>query len=206
MRAVRRYNLPVMVMRKNIYVNLVLIVFAAGAFGVTAFGQDSKQTETPPPEVQKPKDMRTVVLGQLGLSRDQIQMIRRLNVERKPLMEAAQTRLREANRLLDEAIYSDKANETDVQARLKEAQLAQAEVAKIRFMNEFGVRRILTPEQLVRFRDLRQKFETERANADKNRMVNGGRQVNGQQPAGVKPLRDVKREIKQVGRPIRQKP
>lgn len=110
-----------------------------------------------------PGDFRTNALRQLGLSRNQLQRIRRLNVERKPLMDAAQMRLRKANRALDDAIYSDNATEADVQARLKEFQIAQADVARLRFMNEYGVRRILTPEQLVRFRDLRQRFEQSRA-------------------------------------------
>lgn len=186
---------------------MILIAFSVLAFGVAAFGQDAAPSETPQPVAKKPPDMRTAVLGQLGLSRDQIQQIRRVNIERKPLMDEAQKRLREANHLLDEAIYSDQVNEDDVRARLKEAQLAQAEVAKIRFMNEFAVRRILTPEQLVLFRDLRQKFEqTMRENAEKNRLLNGGRPGNGRPPANVKPLREVKQEMKQVVRPNQARP
>ncbi len=186
-----------MYMKTSIYVKTLLIVLFALALGAVAFGQ-ATPAETPQPTAQKPPDVRTAALGQLGLSREQIQQIRRVNMERKPLMDAAQTRLKEANRLLDETIYSDQATETDVQARLKEAQLAQAEVARIRFMNEFAVRRVLTPDQLVRFRDLRQKFELERANANKNGPSNG--------PAAVKPMREIRQEIKQGIRPNKQKP
>ncbi len=182
-------------MEKSIYTNAFLIGLAALAFGAAAFGQGTTPSETPQPVAPKPQDMRTAVLGQLGLSRDQVQQIRRVNMERKPLMDEAQKRLREANRALDEAIYSDQVSESDVQSRLKEAQLAQAEVAKIRFMNEFAVRRILTPEQLVRFRDLRQKFEqTTRENALKNRPLNGGLPGDGRIPAGGKPFGEVKKE------------
>ena len=191
-------------MRKSICINTIVIALSSLVFGAAVFAQSTTPSETPQPDVQRPKDMRTEVLGQLGLSRDQIQRIRRVNVERKPFMEAAQTRLREANHLLDEAIYADQVNETDVQARLKEAQLAQAEVARIRFMNEFAVRRILTPEQLVRFRDLRQKFEHQRQQDVKtNRPANGQRPINRLGPGQ---LREVKQEIKQVVRPNRQKP
>ena len=126
----------------------------------------SAQEPTPEPAVvatPKPVDFKTNALKQLGLSRDQLQRIRALNQERKPLMDAAQMRLRMANRSLDGTIYSDTATETDFQARLKDFQMAQAEVAKIRFMNEFGVRRILTAEQLTRFRQLRDRFEDSRA-------------------------------------------
>ena len=194
-------------MKKSIYINTILIALAVIAFGAAAFGQTTTPSETPQTTAEKPKDMRTAVLGQLELSREQVQQIRRVNMERKPLMDEAQRRLREANRALDEAIYADQVNESDVQARLKEAQLAQAEVAKIRFMNEFAVRRILTPEQLVRFRDLRQKFEqTTRENAVKNRPLNGGRPGNGRIPAGGQPLREVKKELKQVTGPNKPRP
>jgi Spy/CpxP family protein refolding chaperone len=121
-------------------------------------------TPTPAgPGADKPVDFRTNALRQLGLSRDQLQRIRVLNQERKPLMDAAQVRLRQANRALDEMIYADNATDTDVQTRLKDFQMAQAEVAKIRFLNELGVRRILTQDQLNRFRRLRERFEATRA-------------------------------------------
>lgn len=110
----------------------------------------------------KPGEIRNNAIRQLGLSRDQLQQIRRLNMDRKPQMDAAQMRLREANQALDEAIYSDTVNEAEFQRRLRDFQAAQAEVARIRFAGEFGVRRVLTPDQLVRFRRLRQRFEDAR--------------------------------------------
>lgn len=189
-------------MKKSIYINTLLAGLFILAFEAAAFGQTAPAaTETPAaPDVKKPQDMRPVVLGQLGLSRDQVQRIRRVNVERKPLMDEAQKRLREANRVLDEAIYADQVNEADVQARLKEAQLAQAEVVRIRFMNEFAVRRILTPEQLVRFRELRAKFEQSRENFDKTRPANS------QNPGARIPISDIKQQFKPVVRPNQPRP
>lgn len=184
-----------MYMKNTIYINTILMAILTLALGTAVFGQGTTPTETPQPAAQKPQDMRTVVLGQLGLSRDQLQQIRRLNVERKPIMDDAQKRLRAANQALDQAIYADQMSEGDVQARLKEAQAAQAEVARLRFMNEFAVRRILTPEQLVRFRDLRQKFEETRENMTKKGSPNGGR-----------PIRDVKQDVKQVTKPNQLRP
>lgn len=197
-------------MRKGIVINLILIAFAALALRASAFGQDTaKPAETPQPSPTpaKPVDMRTAVLGQLSLSRDQLQQIRRVNQERKPLMDAAQARLRDANKVLDEAIYSDQMDEPGFQAKLKEAQAAQAEVVRIRFINEFAVRRILTPEQLVRFRVLRQKFEEDRQSAEKARLPkNEVRQVNNASPAGARPLRDLKQQLKQTSKPNPQRP
>jgi Spy/CpxP family protein refolding chaperone len=171
-----------------------------------AFGQDGKPAEAQTIQDERPaanqqQDVRGNVLRQLGLSREQIQQIRRMNMARKPIMDAAQRRFREANRALDEAIYADNVNETEIQARLKELQLAQADVAMIRFTSELAIRKVLTPDQLVRFRDLRQRFEQARDNFQTRRQANQDRPVNrpvfdnvrppkgSSQAPGVQPLR-----------------
>ena len=179
-------------MRAINFIKTIVVVIAAFAFAASVPAQDNKPTEDQPQNVQPPaakppQDVRANVLRQLGLAPEQIQQIRRMNAERKPLMDDAQKRLREANRALDEAIYSDNVSDVDVQARLKEAQLAQGEVARIRFMNELAVRRILTSEQLVRFRDLRQRFEeAARQNLANGRPLNGDRGINRQMKQEVK--------------------
>ena len=139
------------------------------AFAGAAVAQDPKPASTPvtgasPPIIKPPVENRGEILKMLGLTREQMQTIRRINAGRKPLMDAAQTRSKEANKALDEAIYADQLNETDFQTRLQASQRAQAEIMRIRFATEFAVRRLLTPEQLVRFRELRQRFEKAREN------------------------------------------
>jgi len=151
------------------YLRSILILSVVLVFAVAVIAQDDKTSQgqdAQRPAADKPPDIRTAALRQLGLSREQLQQIKKLNVERKPLMDAAQKRLRETNRALDESIYADGASDADVQARLKEFQAAQAEVAKIRFTNELAVRRILTSDQLVRFREMRQRFERARENIE----------------------------------------
>lgn len=164
-------------MKVNNYFKIHALIVAAFIFVTSDAAQDSKPVEQQPQDSQRPadnrpQDIRGNALRQLGLSKEQIQQIRRINAQRKPDMEGAQKRLREANRALDETIYADQVSETDVQARLKEHQSAQAEVARIRFMNEFAIRRILTPDQLVRFRELRQRFEQMRQNIENRRPAN----------------------------------
>lgn len=161
----------------------LLVILAVGFVGIGS-AQDNKPPEGPPQGAQqpadaKPKDPRAEALRQLGLTKEQMLQIRLLNVERKPLMDAAQKRLREANKALDETIYADNVSDPDVQARLKDVHAAQAEVVRIRSMNELAVRRILTPEQLGHFRELRQQFEqAARENMQNKRVINNNGVVN----------------------------
>jgi len=131
-------------------------------------------------------DMRANFLRGLGLSDEQIQQIRQLNVERRPLMEAAQKHLREANRALDAAIYADQVVDADFEARLRDVQSSQAEVSRLRYENELAVRRVLTPEQLVRFRELRQQFENNRRDR-RDRQKDVDRPTDGRGPGRHRP-------------------
>jgi Spy/CpxP family protein refolding chaperone len=84
--------------------------------------------------------------------------VRRVNQSRKAQMDAAQGRLRDANQALDEAIYADNFDQAAFDSRLKEVQAAQADLVRLRFTNEMNIRKILTPDQLARFRELRRQF------------------------------------------------
>jgi periplasmic protein CpxP/Spy len=139
----------------NPFLTLTAFVFLFLVSGI-AFAQDKPGDNFIPEE--KEQGVRRNFLRELGLEREQIRQIRQLNAKRTPLMKEAQKTLRQANRELDEAIYSDSPDEKVVQLRLQEVQTAQSEVFKIRAMSEFEVRKILTPEQLTKFRELRERF------------------------------------------------
>ena len=133
---------------------LLFLVAAFAIFPIYAAAQD----DPPPPQDPgqfEPQERRPNLLQHLGLTQDQVRQIKTMNRERKPMMDAAQRRLREASRSLDMAIYGDVLDENAVRESLREFQQAQAEVARIRFQSEFELRKILTPEQLVGFRGLR---------------------------------------------------
>jgi len=132
-------------------------VVAVGYLGIAVNGQDGPPPN-PEPGVNRPRDDRPNLMAQLGLSQEQIQQFRKLNAEHRPLMNEAQRRLRDANRELDMAIYADSVSDEVVYAKLKVFQDAQAEVNRLRFSNELNIRRILTQDQLVRFRDMRRQF------------------------------------------------
>ena len=157
-------------MRSRSYQHLIF----AGAviLSVAGFAQgqspDQPAVGGPPPGAHSP-DGRGNVLRELGLTGEQAQAIRRINQERRSALDAAGRRLREANRSLDEAIYADTADDSLIKTRLAELQSAQSEAASLRFEKELAIRRVLTPEQLVRFRDLRRKFEEVRRTMDERR-------------------------------------
>jgi len=144
----------------------LLFALALGCFGAAAAQDGPPPAGGPPPEgTQQPK--RPNLLAALGLSPDQQQAVRRINQQLKPLMEAALARLKAANQALDEAIYADNLDEAGFQVKLKELHAAQSEVAKLRFTSELEIRKVLTPDQLARFRELRQRFQ-EAAQQPKN--------------------------------------
>lgn len=151
---------------------LFLFSLAAALAGIV-----SAQGGPPPDEVsqtQEAAERRPNLLQNLGLRPDQIQQIRAMNRRRRPVMEVAQLRLREANAALDRSIYADSLDEAEVSLRLREFQAAQAEVARIRFQSEVELRKILTPDQLVRFRTLRARVADERRNALERRQASPG--------------------------------
>lgn len=157
--------------------NLLTLIFV-GLLLTVSFRTVKAQDETAPtdaPVQNFNKKPRPNLLAELELSQEQIRQIRRINREKQPLLREAQQRLGEAKRNLDQAIYADTVDESDVQAKLKEVQNAQAEVFKIRSTTEFAVRKILTPGQLVKFREVRQRFMQafeNRQNQPRNRQLN----------------------------------
>ncbi len=155
-------------MFKRGFFNSLILISVAVVAAVSSFSQDVKPGVSP----QQPTDagpQRPQLFRQLGLTPDQVEKIRRLNTDRKPQMDAAQRKLREAMKSLDEAIYADQVDETVVSAKIKDVQSAQSEVQRLRFMNEFAVRRILLPEQLMRFRQLRSQFAADRQQVNRRR-------------------------------------
>lgn len=127
---------------------------------IFSFSAVTAQDEMPPdaPNKQADRTRRPNLLQELSLTQDQRQQIRRINAEKRPLVRDAQQRLREANRNLDLAIYADTINEAEIASRLRDVQTAQAELSKIRFTNELAIRKVLTAEQLSKFRALRLRF------------------------------------------------
>lgn len=123
----------------------------------------------------QPGEQRPNLFMELGLTPEQVQALRRINADRKPAEMSARRRFQEANRALNMSIYSDAVDEADFQTRLGEFQAAQAELARIKFTNELAIRRLLTPVQLQKFRELRRRFAQERGRRANDRIDRVGR-------------------------------
>lgn len=148
---------------KYIFTVLFLLTFA----GIIS-AQDIQDDPPPPME----KQQRPNLLRELGLTREQVQQIREINQSNRQDLRAAQQKVGEARRDLDVAIYAEKADDANVQIKLREFQDAQADAARLRANIEYQIRKVLTPEQLIRFRELREKFERFRNNRQENRGQN----------------------------------
>lgn len=131
------------------------IIFALLILMLT-FSAVNAQTEDEPDD--KPMN-RNQILRELGLTDVQIRQFRMNNAESRKLLQAAQEKLRTAKRELDEAIYADTLDNAKIELKLRAFSAAQAEIARIRANTEVAQRNILTPEQLTRFREIRENFE-----------------------------------------------
>lgn len=139
-------------------------------------GQEMPPAGGSEPKTDRSSEERPNLLRELGLSPEQIKQIRKRNIERRPIEQQARRRFRDARQNLDAAIYGEALNESEVKVLLEEFQLAQGEMAKIRTMNELSVRKILTPEQLIKFRELRRSFARTRENLPNRRRMRSERQ------------------------------
>ena len=132
-------------------ISLFAFVFPAFSSAVSA-----QEPGMPPPATAAQDDKRGEPLfRQLNLSPEQIEQIRVINRETREQMRQAAQKQRDARRAIDAAIYADNPNEAEVEQRAREFGDAQAEFSKMRARTEFRIRRILSAEQLAKFRELR---------------------------------------------------
>ncbi len=157
----------------------MLLCLSAGVLAQRPQAENVRQLDSQP--VQPARPGRPNLLRELGLTPEQLDAVRTINQQRKPVEQEARQRFQDAQRALNIAIYGDTVNDADVRAKLAEFQAAQAELARIKFTNELAVRKVLTPEQLNRFRELRRRF----AEAARNDRQNG--------PGQGRPLRRLRR-------------
>src|SRR2546421_9374853 len=113
-------------------------------------------------------------IRQLNLTADQVEKIRAIREQNKDERFALNQRLRRAQRALDDAIQADNSSEALIEQRAHELADAQAAATRMRAITEIRIRRVLTPEQLIKLRALRQQAQNlreERRNQGNNDQV-----------------------------------
>lgn len=122
---------------------------------------------------------------QLKLTPDQLEKIRAITEQNRIEGQPVRRRVNQAQRALDEAIYSDNVNEAEIEQRARELAEAQAAQVRMRAMTELSIRRVLTPEQLNTFRLVRRQRAIEnqvkrrQENANQPQPLNNKRPENG---------------------------
>lgn len=164
------------------------ISFAVLLLLASAFPPANAQTTAPQRSQTDPAQMRASQanqapdLGQLNLTPEQIQKIRGINSELKDQRLAANQHLRLAQRALAEAIESPNPDEKLIDQRSQEVADAQAATIRLRSLTEARVLQVLTPEQRIRLREMRQRNQALRRDGGQQLPRNGlGRRPDGLQ-------------------------
>jgi Spy/CpxP family protein refolding chaperone len=124
------------------------------SIAIQAQSTQQQQNSGAPPPTQAQADQ---MLGALNLTPDQIQKIRSINADLQEQRDEANLRLRLAQRSLREAIQSPMPDETLISQRSKEVADAQANTIRLRSLREARILQVLTPEQRITLRELRQQ-------------------------------------------------
>ena len=172
---------------KLLILNVTVLVLGSWT---AAIGQTSPTTPAPtvPAQTQSQPPNQLDELAPLNLTPEQIQKIRDINLELKEERQAANQRLRKAQRALTEAIESPNPNETLIAERSREVADAQANTIRLRSLTEARILQVLTPEQRARVREIRLRNqqaqqaarERQRGNALGQRQPGLPRNINNQ--------------------------
>ncbi|MDX6578122.1 MAG: motif family protein [Blastocatellia bacterium] len=182
------------------------ILFPAILLLAIAGVQVSAQTPTTPqnPAEQAQTQILVAPSGQLpdfatlNLSPDQIQKIRAINAEVKDQRQSAIMKQRQAQRALAEAVESATPNETLIEQRSHELADAQAATIRLRSLTEARILQVMTPEQRIKLREMRQRNQALRREANQQQFPGNGlrRRQRGQQGnANLPPLRPNQRKL-----------
>ncbi|HVF51838.1 MAG TPA: Spy/CpxP family protein refolding chaperone [Pyrinomonadaceae bacterium] len=141
--------------------SLLLFSFAPQANAQDDGRQDSttrrQQEERGAQDARRARRDGSNLLLQLNLSPEQLAQMREIRRQSEPEARTLMRRLNLARRALDEAIYSDSLDEALIERHMREVAEAQAALVRLRARTELRVRRVLSPEQLQSFRELRQR-------------------------------------------------
>ena len=135
----------------------VFLLFAVFFSSAIASAQvENQQPLNNPNQQTQEKPAQNLKLDEvLELTKEQRIQIREIRQRMQPQNQMVNRRVQIARRALDEAIYADEPDEALIEQRARELAEAQTEQVKARATTEYQIRRVLTNEQLKKFRFLR---------------------------------------------------
>ena len=142
----------------------VLILFSAARQALAQGDDDLPRQQEEEGQTRRPRggDDGAGLLRRLNLTPEQVGRIREIRRQSEPEGRALVRRINQSRRALNEAIYSGRADDALVRERARELAEAQAAATRMRAQVELSIRRVLTDEQLARFREMRQQAQRAR--------------------------------------------
>jgi Spy/CpxP family protein refolding chaperone len=153
----------------RIFFPLILLMAIVG-IEVSAQTQNAEPAQT---QTQTGQATQLPDFAQLNLSPDQIQKIRTINADLKDQRQAAGMKLRQAQRALAEAVEAPTPNETLIEQRSHEVADAQAATIRLRSLTEARILQVMTPEQRLKLREMRQRNQAARREANQQQQLPG---------------------------------
>ncbi|HEX7723872.1 MAG TPA: periplasmic heavy metal sensor [Pyrinomonadaceae bacterium] len=142
-------------------INAPFISLAAAFLLACAFSSTQAQTTAPQTQTQDITATQTTqapnLQTELGLTPEQIQKWRALNQDLGPQELAGTQKVRQAKRALADAMESPSPNEEVIKQRAKELADAQSTMTQLQALRQARVLQMLTPEQRVKLREIRQR-------------------------------------------------
>jgi Spy/CpxP family protein refolding chaperone len=140
---------------------LYLILLTAPVAVSTCMAQQADQSVDQQPEAQQRVPVEDPI-RELNLSPAQRAQIREIRQQLQGERAVINQRLRETNQALTTALEAESPDESLIEQRLRDLAAAQAAQMRMRVLSEVRIRRVLTPEQRVLLRELRQANEFRR--------------------------------------------
>ncbi len=138
----------------DVLILLLTLVFMLAFTFVSVQAQTASQSPTQDP-TQTQTTQAPNLQVELGLTPDQIQKWRALNQELRPQEVAGNLKVREARRALAEAMESPSPNEELIKQRAKDLADAQSAMTQLQALRQARVLQILTAEQRVKLKEIR---------------------------------------------------
>ena len=186
----------------DVLILLLTIIFILACTLVSVQAQTATQQPQTPDATQMQTTQAPNLQTELGLTPDQIQKWRALNQELRPQEVAGNLKVREAKRALAEAMEASSPNEDLIKQRAKELADAQSAMIQLQALRQARVLQILTPEQRVKLKEIKEKIQAIRQN--QRQSVNGLNQRQRQKRSNAPQLSPAERRaLRRQQKPLR---